>query len=68
MRSYRKRQIIKIFKTARAKAKRFYPLLLDEYYNKKIECADRLQCRAFGSVMYHLHKNISKKVVKFLGG
>ena len=59
--------MIKIFKTARAKAKRFYPMLLDEYYNKKFECADKVQGRAFGSVMYHLHRSISKKVIKIWG-
>ena len=56
MRSYRKRQIIKIFKTTRAKAKRLYSLTLtDKDYKKAFECAEKVQGRAFGSVMYHSH-------------
>lgn len=57
MRSYRKRQIVKIYKLTRAKAVRLYPLReIDNAYKKAFECADRVQGRAFGSVMYHLHK------------
>ena len=68
MRNYRKRQIIKIFKITRAKAKRLYSLMLtDNAYNRAFVCADRVHGRAFGSVMYHLHKSISEKVVKIWG-
>lgn len=57
MRSYRKRQIIKIFKTTRAKAKRLYSLCLtDKSYNRAFVCADKVQGRAFGSILYYLHK------------
>lgn len=57
MKSYRKRQMIKIFKKKRAKAKRLYSLMLtDNAYKQAFECADKVQGRAFGSVLYYLHK------------
>lgn len=69
MRSYRKRQIIKIFKITRAKAKRLYSLMLtDNAYKQAFKSVDTLHGRAFGSVMYHLHKSISEKAVKIWGG
>lgn len=65
MRSYRKRQVIKIFKTTRAKAKRLYSLCLtDKSYNRAFVCADRVHGRAFGSIMYHSYKIISEKIEK----
>lgn len=67
MRSYRKRQIIKIFKTTRAKAKRLYSLReIDNAHKQAFECADRVHGRAFGSVMYHLHK--IRKVIEIQEG
>ena len=56
MRSYRKRQIVKIFKTARAKAKNFYKLRDIYVFKQKFEFADKVQGRAFGSILYYLHK------------
>jgi len=55
MKSYRKRQIIKIFKITRAKAKNFYKLRDIYVFKQKFEFADKVQGRAFGSIMYHLH-------------
>ena len=57
MRSYRKRQMVKIYKKTRRKCIRLFSLACrDKSYAGKYTTVERVHGRAFGSILYYLHK------------